>query len=212
MQDITPLVFFVSILVVVVVGSSVLSRWQAKRARANIVELARVLGLQVHEMPPALGFFPQVPTATGRHRGRTVRLHTFTTGAGKQRQTWQALAVSCANPHGLALQLGAQNALSALGVLFGGQDVQVGDPVFDGRFVVKTNAVEYLRAALLPEIRAALLQSWSARAMGANIKLEGDALVYAELGSFTDVAVVGRMREMLEPLVALAAVPEVYAG
>ncbi len=212
MQDITPLVFFVSVLVVVVVGSVGLSRWQANRARANLSALARDLGLQLQEKAPALGVFPLVPTASGRREGRTMRLHTFTTGSGKQRQSWQAMAVSCANPHGLTFQLGTQNVLSSLGVLFGGQDVQVGDPVFDGRFVVKTNAVDYLRAALLPEIRATLLQCWSNRAMGAAIRLEGDQLVYAEPGSFTETAVVERMKAMAQPMSVLATLPEVYRG
>jgi hypothetical protein len=210
MHDITPLVFFVSVLVLVLVGAPLLSRWQAKRAKENLATLARDLGLQLHEKPPALGLFPQVPTASGSHRGRTVRLHTFATGSGKQRQAWQALSVSCENPHGLTFQLGTQNFLSALGALLGQQDVQVGDPVFDQRFVVRTNAVDFLRAALLPEIRAALLQHWSARTAGANVKLEGGELTYAELGSFTETAVVDRMRVMLEPLLTLAALPEVY--
>ena len=94
--------------------------------------------------------------------------------------------------------------------MLGVEDVQVGDPVFDQRFVVQTNAPDFLRAALLPEIRDALLRSWSPQAMGANVKLEGGELVYSESGSFTDVAVVGRIKAILVPLAALAALPEVY--
>lgn len=210
MHDITPIVFFVGVLTLVVVGAPLLSRWQAKRAGANLAILARELGLQLHEKPPALGVFLQVPSASGERGGRNVRLHTFTTGSGKQRQAWQALSVSCENPQGLSFMLGTQNVLSALGTLFGGQDVPVGDPVFDERFIVRTNAVDFLRAALLPEIRILLLQRWSARTPGANVKLEGGELTYAELGSFTETAVVERMKAMLEPLVTLAALPEVY--
>lgn len=210
MQNLVPLVFFHAVLVVVIGGSLVLSRWQAKKARANLVALADALGLQLNERPPVLGLFPVVPTASGRRDGRTVRLHTFTTGSGKRRQVWQALGVSCENAQGLTFVLGPQNVLTALGTLFGGQDVRVGDPAFDDRFVVRTNAVDFLRAALLPEIRALLLQRWSARGAGATVKLEGGEVVYAETGSFTETAVVERMKGMLEPLYTLAALPEVY--
>ncbi len=210
MHSIIPLVFFVSVVVVVIGGSLLLSRWQAKRARGNLAALARDLGLQLEEKPPALGVFPQLPTVSGSHGGRALRLYTFTTGSGKQRQAWQALGIACENPHGLTFQFGTQNVLTALGVLLGMQDVRIGEPVFDERFVVKTNAADFLRAALLPEIRAVLLQRWPARGPGANVKLAGGELVYAELGSFTEVAAVERMKAMLEPLLTLATLPEVY--
>lgn len=194
-----------------VAGSGVLlARRQAKRARANLATVASELGLQLVEKPPLLGFFPQAPTASGRHGGRAIAFHTYTTGSGKQRQTWRALAVSCDNPHELFLQLGTQNFLTMLAEKFGSQDVKVGEPTFDERFVLKTNAPEFVRAALLPEIRRGLLAGWSARASGAHVKLAGGQLLYSELGSFADPAGVARMRTLLDPLLALAALPEVY--
>ena len=42
------------------------------------------------------------------------------------------------------------------------------------------------------------------------MKLEGEGLTYAEIGSFTEAATVERMKAMLEPLLTLAALPEVY--
>ena len=191
-------------------GAVLLARRQAQRARANLAAVASELGLQLVEKPPVLGFLRQTPTVSGPHRGRAIAFHTYTTGSGKQRQTWQALAVSCDNPHGLFLQLGTQNFLSVIAEKLGSQDVKVGEPTFDERFVLKTNDAEFLRAALLPEIRQGLLAGWSARASGAHVKLAGGQLLYAELGSFTDPAGVARMRTLLEPLLALAALPEVY--
>jgi hypothetical protein len=212
MDNIVAPAFFVGVLVLVLGGSVFLSRWQAKRARENLAALARDLGLQLEEKPPSLGLFPQVPTVCGERGGRALRFYTFTTGSGKQRQVWQAMGLACANPRGLSFQFGAQNVLTAFGVMLGMQDVQVGDPVFDERFVVKTNAPDFLRAALLPEIRTALLQNWAARGVGANVKLDGGELHYAELGSFAEAGVTARMRAMLEPLCALATLPEVYHG
>lgn len=210
MQNLVPLVFFVTVLVVVLVGSVVLSRWQAKRARANLTALARDLGLQLEEKPVVLGMILQIPIVSGERGGRRLRFYTFSTGSGKQRQAWQAVGMSCANPHGLTFRLGSQNVITALGTLFGGQDVLVGDPVFDERFIVRTSDADFLRAALLPEIRAALLRCWSPRAGCAHVKLEGGEVVYAEAGSFTEAAVLERMKAMLEPLAALATLPEVY--
>ncbi|MFT3830709.1 MAG: hypothetical protein QM691_13480 [Opitutaceae bacterium] len=210
MSNLVAPVFFVGVIVLIVFGAVVLGRRQAQKAKDNLAALARELGLEFEEKPPALGIFPHVPTASGPHCGRTIRFHTYTTGSGKHRQTWQALAITCANPHGLILQLGTQDFLTALGVKLGMQDVKVGDPVFDDRFVLKTSDPDFVRAALLPEIRAGLLANWSPRAMGANVKVEAQQLIYAELGSFADTAVVARMKALLEPLYGLAAIAEVY--
>lgn len=212
MNPIVGLVFFLGVLVAVLAGAVTLSRWQGNRTVANLAALARELGLQLQERPPVLGIVPLMPTVSGQHGGRALRFFSFTTGSGKHRQVWYAMGLSCANPHGLTLRLGAQNFLTSIGTMLGMQDVQVGDPVFDQRFVVKTNAADYVRAALLPELRAELLQRWAARAVGANVKIEGGEIVYAELGSFADAAVIERMKSMLAPVSALAALPEVYSG
>ncbi len=212
MNPLIGLVFFFGVMVVVVGGAVMLGRWQGKRTSANLAALARDLGLQLRERPPALGIIPLAPTVSGRNGGRELRFFTFSTGSGKSRQTWNAMGLACANPQALTFQLGAQNFLTVIGVMLGMQDVQVGDPVFDGRFVVKTNAPDYLRAALLPELRAELLRCWPQRGMGANVKLAGSEIVYAELGSFADSGVVERMKTMLAPLAALAVLPEVYGG
>jgi len=210
MSGLIGLVFFFGVSAGIVVVAVVLGRRQAEKAKENLAALAGELGLQLEEKPPVLGFIPRVAAVAGPHRGRTVHIHSYTTGSGKHRQTWRAVAISCDNPHGLILQLGTQNFLTALGVKFGMQDVKVGDAGFDERFVLKTSDPEFVRAALLPEIRTGLLANWSTRAMGANVRLEARQLLYSELGSFSDPTVTARMKALLEPLYGLAAVAEVY--
>jgi hypothetical protein len=210
MQGIAAFLFFIGFTVFIVGAALLLGRRQARRASENLTELARALGLRCVQRPAVLGVFPAMPTVDGMRGGRAVSFFTFTTGSGKNRQTWQACGVRCENPQGLTFQLGTQNALSRLGVMLGMQDVQVGDAAFDERFVVKTNAPDFLRAALLPEVRAELLRCWASRATGAHVKLAGIDVVYAENGSFADTAVVERMKAIVEPLLALAALPEVY--
>lgn len=210
MSGILGFAFFIGFCGLIVFAAFALGRRQAEKAKENLAALARELGLHLEEKPLVLGVLPQVPTASGRFGGRAIRFHSYTTGSGKHRQTWQALAIACDNSHGLILQLGTQNFLTALSVKLGMQDVKVGDPAFDERFVLKTSDPDFVCAALLPEIRAGLLANWSSRAMGANVKLEAQELIYAELGSFSDPTVTARMKALLEPLLALAALPEVY--
>jgi hypothetical protein len=210
MQSVAPFVLFVGFTGFIIVAAILLGRRQARLAGENLEKLAAELGLRCTRKPPVLGVFPAMPTVDGERGGRAVRFFTFTTGSGKSRQTWQACGVRCENPQGFTFQLGTQNALSRLGTILGMQDVQVGDAAFDERFVVKTNDADFLRAALLPEVRAALLRCWASRATGAHVKLDGGEVVYAESGSFADTAVVARMKAVIEPLLALAALPEVY--
>jgi hypothetical protein len=205
---IAPIAMFGGILVVIVV----VVVWSTRKTRENLTRLARDLGLQLREKPPVLGLFRSMPTVDGELRGRKVRFFEFSTGSGKNRTGWSAVGVACANPHGLKLQLVGQNFLTNLGKHFGMQDVTLGDPAFDEKFVVQTNAPEFLGAALLPEIRDPLLRHWPFMLGRTTLKIEGDEVVYAETGGFTDEKMLQRMKSLLDVLIALAALPEVYPG
>lgn len=210
MQNLIPVLLFVGFAVMIVVVSTVLGRRQALRARANLAALAADLGLEYKELPPVFGFLPRMPDVAGEVGGRRLRFFNYTTGSGKNRRTWRAMGLVCGNQHGLTLQFTTQGFLSGLGVALGMQDVKVGDAAFDDRFVVKTSDPEFIRAALLPEIRSALLAHWAPRVSGASVKLDRQELVYAEMGSFADSGVVARMKALIEPLQGLASLPEVY--
>ena len=199
---------FVAILAVVIVAAV----RTARKSRANLTRIAGELGLQLVEKPLVLGFFRPTPTVEGNRGGRMVRVFEFTTGTSKRKVLWSAVSVGCGNPHGFQLRLGPQNFLTELGEKFGLQDLSVGDPVFDRKFVVQTNAPDYLRAALLPEIRDPLLRLWPAPLAGAMLKIEGGAVVYAETLPFSEVQLLTRMKSMLDVLVTLTALPEVYAA
>jgi len=60
-------------------------------------------------------------------------------------------------PLGVGLKLTRQGALTGLGKLLGMQDIEVGDPVFDARFVVKGTPEHAVRAMLTPEVRSRLV-------------------------------------------------------
>lgn len=190
----------------------VLGARATRRTRENLSRLALDLGLQLHERPPVLGLFRAMPTVDGERGGRKVRFFQFSTGSGKNRTVWSAVGVSCANPHGLQLRLGAQSFLTVLGEKFGLQDLRLGVQPFDDKFVVQTNAPDFLRAALLPEIREQLLRYWPFKLGSSTLKIEGGEVVYAERGSFSDEKLIGRMKSLLDSLLALAALPEVYSA
>lgn len=58
---------------------------------------------------------------------------------------------------GVDLALTRQGSLTGLATFLGAQDIQVGDALFDGRFVVKGRPVDAVRALLTPEVRAHLV-------------------------------------------------------
>jgi len=152
-----------------------------------------------------------MPTASGQYAGRALKFYSFVSGSRRNRQIWQAMSLSCANPGGLRFELGAQNVVtSAIGAMMGMEDLVLGDAAFDKRFLIGTNAPQFPCAALTPELRSLLLRQWSDRSMGACLKVYGGAIVYAECGAFTEGGIIARMRAMLEPMALLAALPEAY--
>jgi hypothetical protein len=208
LAPITALGIFVAIAVIAVA----LAVWSVRKTRDGLARLARDLGLQLHEKPPVLGLFRSTPMVDGELGGRKVRFFELCTGSGKSRQTWSAVSVGCANPHDFRLRLGPQSFLTKLGEKFGLQDVSVGDPPFDEKFVVQTNAPEFLRAALLPEMRDPLLRHWPAGLAGASLKIEGGEVVYADCMPFSDEKLLLRMESLVDVLIALAALPEAYSA
>jgi len=212
MNGVFPFVLFIGVLLVAVGWMGMKSRRQTRRAHEGLAALARQLGLQLHEKPPRYGLFPQVPAVSGQRGGREVRFYIFTTGSGRHCQQWRAFAVACANPQGLTFRLSTPNGFSRVGERPGLQEVRSGHPEFDERFVVQTNAPDFLRAALRPELLDPLLRYWSAVAPGASLTAEGAGIVYAEPGHFAEAKALARMLALLEPALALAALPEVYRG
>lgn len=202
-----PIAMFVGILVLIVVFGI----WSFRKTRENLTRLALDLGLQLHVKPPVLGLFPRLPTVDGERGGRKIRFFQFSTGSGKHRTVWSAVGVSCANPHGLQVRLCAQNFITELGEKFGMKDLRLGIHPFDDKFVVQTNAPEFLSAALLPEIRDPLLRHWPFMLGTASLKIEGGEVVYAERGGFSDTKMIERMKSLLDVLLTVAALPEVYS-
>lgn len=96
--------------------------------------------------------------------GRVEGMHVEVDAQVRGQHRWTQLTTRFDRPLGIRLRLTRPGSLSALGKLFGAQDIEVGDPVFDARFVVKGAPESAVRAVLTPDVcaRLATLQEQSA--------------------------------------------------
>lgn len=168
-----------------------------KKARENLSRLADTMRLNVIEGPakPIVG--RPAPTLAGEFRGRHVRIYSYSTGSGKTRTHWIAIAAKVRNTGGYTLAIAADNVFLKLGKLFGIEDVEIGDPEFDKRYRIKTSDKPFTRAALIPEVRNKVMAAWNAGARG-TISVEKDEVKYAEIGSFTRQKAVERIPALAE--------------
>ena len=97
------------------------------------------------------------PTLTGKISGLPVTVDTFVRRSGNSSTTYTRYRVAYPNV-GFELQLKRQGAFTAITKLFGAQDVEVGDSLFDDAFVVKTSDPNRLRDLLTPSVRTSLLR------------------------------------------------------
>lgn len=195
---------FVGFIVLMVVSV----RRQQRRAREQLAGLAARFSLELRSKPATFGF-ESPSTVEGRHRGRQVRFFNYSTGSGKSRTTWSAVAAAVGGAGGFALELFPENFVTRIATALGMQDLHIGDPAFDPVFVVKSNDPAYAIAALLPEIRARLVEARGRGALG-HLAVKDGEVRYAEMGSFDLEARTARLGDMLDIACDLAEVAEVY--
>ncbi len=206
MEKILPFLVFIGFVAVFVVIWFASMR-QVARARQNLGLLAQGLGLPapVQKQGFLARFAP--PTLGGDVRGRHLRVYNYSTGSGKNRTTWCALALAVRNPGNLTLRVSRENMFTRAGRIFGVDDVATGDASFDKEFYVKSNDPAYVHAAFLPEVRSQISQAWNQGARG-TMRIEGGEIKYAETGSFSSRKVCDRWPAMIELAFLLADVVE----
>jgi hypothetical protein len=185
------------------------ARAHAQKTRGKLHAFAQRAGLRIQEQT-VLGF-TSVQSLEGEQSGRIVRYWTYATGSGKSRTHWVTVGVRPRGDGGLQFDLTRQNFGSKILQMFGVREVQVGDPVFDRAWFVRTNQPEYIRVALMPEMRAKLLAAPAGR-WGVRYKLEGGWVQYVEQGHLGGTEVVERLEKQLPLLHELADVAEVFAS
>jgi len=178
-DDAASILIFVVIAVVVGGGAIVALVLTRKNTTRNLQGLATQLGL---EFLPAPSWFKK-PRVAGMRRGRAVQLYNYSTGYGKSRRTWSAVSAHPAGDGKLTFALRKRDLTTRLNQLFGPKPITVGDAEFDKGWYVQTNQPDFLRAALIPELRTRLMDVRRAGAKGA-FELEHAVVKYAETGTF----------------------------
>ncbi len=134
----------------------VLILWLAYRSHQRTVatwqRVATSLGLSIETKS---GF--SKPMISGNLNGLPVRIDTYTQRSGNSSTTYTRYQVRYP-PAGFDFRLSREGALSFIGRFFGVEDVQVGDPVFDGAFKVKTSDRQRLLHLLTPSVRSGLFR------------------------------------------------------
>lgn len=183
----------------------------AEKTRLRLEQLAMKLGLTIEPVRVTMGIFHHTPKITGQRRGKNMEIFTYTTGAGKSRVHWAAIAATPRADGGLTFSLTRQGFGSKIAQLFGTREIQVGDPGFDGTWFIQTNRPDFFGAALLPELRTRITDATRNASRGASFKLEHGRVVYAEVGSFYDEARCLRFEGAADVVCDLADVAEVHA-
>lgn len=208
MALVNPALLIFPSIAVVLIFIFMAARRAARQSLAMLREFAAARGLQTTE-ESALGF-TTVRSMEGVQAGRRVRYWTYTTGSGKSRVTWAAVSVEPRADGGLQFEITPQHFGSKVLEFFGVKEIQVGDPVFDAAWFVRTNQPEFLAAALVPSIREQLM-SLSSVTRGGRYQLEAGRVRYAEKGTLGQTATLARLEAQVPVLQALADVAEVAA-
>lgn len=143
---------FIPIIILLIILIAYLAWRSHQRTVQMWRDVAAELGLSMQ-----VGRGVSRPVLTGNIGGLPVHIDTYVQRSGKSSTTYTRYRV--AYPHlGFELQLNRQGTFAAITKLFGAQDVEVGDSLFDSAFLVKTNDPNRLRALLTPSVRTGLLR------------------------------------------------------
>lgn len=198
MQGIIPVLFFV----LITAGMLAWGITTHKRMMEQFRAWAAALGLEVKS---GKGWTAS-PEAEGMRGGRILRVNTFTTGSGKSRQVWLAAGMATGVRGGLELEFKRQGFATTVAEWFGAKEVKVGEPGFDGRWFVRTNRPEFVRAALLPEMRTRIDEAGTLGGRAIKIEVKDGWARYVEQGGVNPKACarVERLLPLLEELAVLA--------
>lgn len=178
-----------------------------RKAHAFMAATASRLGF---EFVPAKGWRGSARVTGGLH-GKQIEFFNYSTGSGKSRKYWSAVSAAAPARGTLTFSLCRRNFGTKLRSFFGAKSIRVGDAAFDDRWFVQTNQPDFLRAALIPELRQALDAAFARGLKGGMFKLEAGVVRYAEQGSFNEERC--RRYEALLPLMCdLAGVAGVAAA
>jgi hypothetical protein len=182
---------------------------QRKNIRKYFSILGEELGLKL-DMED-IGFFSSLfrdahPELNGSLLERfPVRIYMFSRGSGKHRKNFIAFDLSCRNHQRQRLILMREGIFRKIGKAMGmQQDIEVRDPEFDSRFIIKTSNHLFAKQILAdPDLREVFLQHQHAFQTAA-LKLDGDNIHFEIQATLSSRAVVNQIESMLELSVLMA--------
>ena len=131
------------------------SKNHMKKITANYQMLADRLGLRLIA-PPAVWYKASFPRVSGDYEGRRIDIETEIKGHGKQRQHYTKISLETRN-EGHSLQLTKEYWISNVGKkLFGAQDIQVNDPFFDKKFIIRSDNEMFAKRFFNQEMKRTL--------------------------------------------------------
>ncbi len=177
--------------------------------------LAETLGLPVtggDSVFPNISFLSWIRRPLrieGERRGCDVSIYHYSTG-GKNSTTYATMRITLDNPKDLKMGFSRESMLGKLGKTFGMQDIQTGDQRFDDMFIVKCSDPEFIKRALLPEIKERFYEVWETHKSQGTITLRDDAFAYAEVGMIRSDAVRNRFAAVAELMCDLGGTVKFY--
>ena len=198
----------------IVAGTISLAIWfgikTGRRAQAHCQALAAELDLACEVRPGPLGLRGW-PRVHGTWQGHFVEFYHYSTGSRKNRVQWAAVRAPPAHaPREFKLELAPQGFAAKVREFFGTREVVTGDPAFDTAYFVVTNQPDFLRAALVPELREKLTAAAQLPPRGSFSWTEG-AVRFAVRGHAGNARVLATLQAHLPLVCELADLSEVAA-
>lgn len=139
--------FFI-FMIMVVVGSIIMSTHQSKKLDQTWSNVARQLGLNYQP-----GSLMQERVLSGTIDGCSLQVQTFTKGSGKNAKKYTRYRVNYPVPLGIQFTITRQGFMSGLTKALGAQDIEIADPHFDQLAMIKGPDPRAVVEFLTPERR-----------------------------------------------------------
>ena len=161
---------------------------------------------------PKIGFLSWIRRPLrieGERRGCDVSIYHYSTG-GKNSTTYATVRITINNPKDLKLGFSQESVLGKVGKAFGMQDIQTGDPRFDDKFIVKCSDPDFIKRALLPEIKERFYEVWETHKSQGSITLKDEVFAYNEVGMINKETTRNRIVVVAELMCDLGGIVKFY--
>jgi hypothetical protein len=138
------------------------------------------------------------PELNGEFRQRPMRVYLYSSGSHDNRQTYTAVTLTLKQPLNSVLEITPAGTLgNFLGKVVKAQDVEIGNPEFDARYVIKSDPPDFagkVLSSIAVQTGIMAIQEMS------RIELKGQALEYARRGVAEDPDVLANVFNTLSDL------------